>query len=501
MASIKNYSLDSKGITYSIKSAKELTAALGKPGYSAIDLDGNYYVKGTDNIWTNYGKKASDEPVPVEPTPIDPTQYYDTLLDGSVTEYTVPLPYVSPIFAYNSKIEKVSYPNVTSDYSLGFTALMPSSFTNCYSLNTIDLSNLTGNYISIPDYFVCDDSPYLGYWDENDNHIYISPTGEEFTSLVPLSFILNDNAKITEIGNYAFTNREFKTDFPFANVEKIGVSAFSGVTFTSSTLNIPKCGRIAEDAFSYTNISKISDASKLRSIETGAFAGTPLSGSLTLPNAQYVESGAFSYCNNLSSITLPALEEIDYSGQSTYHPFIFLSSDEPSQLQTIDLGPNFTQTYRYGTNIFSGDGAALRYIILRSPTMVTLYTASNGATAQSAVSTSLPNHDAKLYVPMDTIKDYTSCSYWNKFCGIPYSQVPTVPLELVTADNTTTGTFSYTKAKTFLNISSEEQWEAFDAPEELKEKYMNLMMEIYPTSLPWGEPETAEVTLDVGGND
>lgn len=61
MAKIKNFDINSVGVTYHIDSPDELYPSLGKKGYHAIDLEGNHYIKDSTGQWWAAGLPQDEE--------------------------------------------------------------------------------------------------------------------------------------------------------------------------------------------------------------------------------------------------------------------------------------------------------------------------------------------------------------------------------------------------------------------------------------------------------
>ena len=193
-----------------------------------------------------------------------------------------------------------------------------------FNINAFDTTALNGITLSSA-------NPYLTY--SNGTLYNKAKTKILFTNL-NTSGQYDIPATVTEIGDYAFANRNI-TEVNFNGaLTKVGVGAFHNTHITTVTL--PSSMRtIEEGAFTTNGITSVTFNEGLETIGDYAFSSTGIT-TVTLPNSVItIGNSAFQMCNKITSLTLG--ENITSIGERAFERCTSITGKVtlPKKLQTL----------------------------------------------------------------------------------------------------------------------------------------------------------------------
>ena len=312
-------------------------------------------------------------------------------------------------FSDCSSLTSITIPN-------SITSIESKAFYGCYSLTSITIPN---SVTSIGNFAFYGTGIYNNESNWENDVLYISNCLIEAKTKISGSYTIKDNTRL--LAQLAFNGCTSLTSVTIPNsITSIGESAFDGCSSLTSVTIPNSVTSIEDDAFSYcTSLASITIPNSVTSIGERAFYDCSSLTSITIPNSvTSIGKYAFSDCTSLTSITIPnsvtSIEHAAFSGCTSLTYITIPNSvtsigdaafSDCTSLTSITIPNSVTFI---GQSAFSGC-TSLTTIICKAIKVPTLgyYVFDN-----------IPQTEATLYVPAESLEDYKAANQWKYFGNI-----------------------------------------------------------------------------------
>lgn len=167
------------------------------------------------------------------------------------------------------------------------------------------------------------------------------------------------NNRVTNIGDYAFTQYKSLTTVDFPEVTSIGNEAFTSCPLLSN-ISFPKATRIGSYAFASCRSLKTINFPEVSRLGSNAFGYCASLTSISFPKANYIDTNAFQRCDRLTSVNFPEVTNI---GAGAFNACSSLTTISSPKVTTLGNGAfsqcksltsaNFSLVRSIGTSAFS----------------------------------------------------------------------------------------------------------------------------------------------------